>query len=302
MRLITLRLIGINKCMNKFPWNNATIVDEIYENEDNYIIKDNPAVNNNNAIVFCSGNGLYFPNNEETFSEIIIKKNRYEWDKLSNSKEISKQFKRVVLIRDIYKQWYVTGINSQANDINSVANKLKELLRDYHITMVGISAGGYAAVTFGKLIAADRIFCISGQFQLNPIEKNPLLMKYKDDGEKNIYYNITSLIENNINGKIFYFYPGRCEEDIIQSQSVKECKNIYPIAVDTDIHGACLRYETFFHIFSCDDREIMDFSQKNLGMIVGAETIFKQFVPNIYVLKYKALHGINMINERFEKK
>ena len=93
-----------------FPWNNNSMVKKIYQ-EKNYKIIHTKA-KNKNAIIFFSGNGLYFPNEEKIFSETIIEKNRYEWENISDNKKIKNKYSLIIFVRDIYKQWYLNGINS----------------------------------------------------------------------------------------------------------------------------------------------------------------------------------------------
>ena len=139
-----------------FPWNGNPIVDKQYE-EDNYRITETKA-KGNKCIIFFSGNGLYFPNDVETFNEKIIEKDRYEWENVANFSKIVKSYKKIIFLRDIYKQWYLRGINAQVNTIDKVVDLLHELTETFEVVTCGNSAGGYMALYMGAQLKASKIF------------------------------------------------------------------------------------------------------------------------------------------------
>ena len=78
-----------------FPWNDNEIVYRQYR-ENNYIIEQTGS-NTNNAIVFFSSHGIYFPNSEEVFSDRIISNDYYDWRNISKHKLIRKYFSKIIL-------------------------------------------------------------------------------------------------------------------------------------------------------------------------------------------------------------
>ena len=54
-------------------------INKEYEN-DNYLVEDLDN-STNNCIIFCSGNGIYYPNDVDTFNNIIVTRDRYECKK-----------------------------------------------------------------------------------------------------------------------------------------------------------------------------------------------------------------------------
>ena len=107
---------------------------------------------------------MYFPNEEAEFFDKIIKNNRYEWQNISNDKVFEKKAGKIILVRDVHKQWYVEGISEEYNSVDKTVQLLKSLTDGYEIVTVGNSAGGYAAVLFGCLLNAEKVFTRSGQF------------------------------------------------------------------------------------------------------------------------------------------
>jgi hypothetical protein len=114
---------------------------EYYEKEENYYVRDNSS-KNKNCIIFFSGNGLYYPNTVETFREVVIENNRFEWENISNSPRLMEHFSRMIFVRDICKTWYVCGINRKVDTIDKLIELLADLTQGYCVTTCGNSAGG----------------------------------------------------------------------------------------------------------------------------------------------------------------
>ena len=77
------------------------IVQNVYENCDNYIIKNtNPK--SKVCLIFFSGNGLYYPNEENEFINKIIKKNRFEWENISSNKVFYRETGK-----NIFNKWTI---------------------------------------------------------------------------------------------------------------------------------------------------------------------------------------------------
>ena len=176
-----------------FPWNNSELLKSEYAKDNYKIIRTGSKTGR--AIIFCSGNGLYFPNTEAEFTEKIINNDRYEWENLAADKRITRYYELIIFIRDIYKQWYITGINAKINTVEKTADFLKDLTAGLEITTCGSSAGGYAAVLFAHLLKAERFFSLSGQFSItNQINSGaPFVLMNAYNSAINKYYDINNL-------------------------------------------------------------------------------------------------------------
>ena len=176
-----------------FPWNNSELLANEYAKDNYKIIRTGNKTGR--AIIFCSGNGLYFPNTEAEFTGKIITNDRYEWENLANDKRIMKYYELIIFIRDIYKQWYITGINSRINTVEKTANFLKDLTAGLEITTCGSSAGGYAAVLFAHFLKAERFFSLSGQFSITHqiSSEAPFVLMNASNSAVNKYYDISNL-------------------------------------------------------------------------------------------------------------
>lgn len=157
-------------------------LSEVWSSHSNYEIILNHQADSNKAIVYFSSHGLYYPNESSAFKENIIVNNRFEW-----RKNIWPSARKIILIRDIKKQWYFDGISSKVSNIEEVLQLLKQETSGLQITCVGSSAGGFAATLFGCLLEAERVFNLSGQFSLlNLLEdskeriQNPILVQHEE--------------------------------------------------------------------------------------------------------------------------
>ena len=92
-------------------------VEQIYDNSKNYLIEYSSGKSNNEnyCIIYFSSNDIYYPNNERAFINQIAVKNKFEW----YNTRISKGVKHI-FVRDIKKQWYLTGINKEINNIDKL--------------------------------------------------------------------------------------------------------------------------------------------------------------------------------------
>lgn len=219
------------------------IVQSVYRSNNNFLVKQlNPK--SNICIIFFTGNGLYYPNEETEFIEKVIKNNRYEWENISKDKTFSKKAGKLIFVRDVHKQWYVEEINEDVCNVDKTFKLLKDLTKGHQIITIGNSAGGYAAVLFGCLLKAEKIFSISGQFVLEDIEKEKLLSKHYQDIEYSKYYDLRILLES-YNGTVFYIFPNKSEQDLKQNEYVKDLKNIFRIRINSENHGTGLLPENY---------------------------------------------------------
>lgn len=159
----------------RFPWNGNTVVAEEYEG-NNYVVW-NGSRKKKSALILFSSNALYYPDDEKTFIQTICKKDRYEWKRIGKLLFMKRRYSKIIFVRDIYKSWYVKGINATYNSIDKLALLLKELTEGYdEVACCGVSAGGYAASVCGILIGAARVISVSGYWNLTEkLLVNPFL-------------------------------------------------------------------------------------------------------------------------------
>lgn len=257
-------------------WNND-IVEQVYTNNNNYkIIKTKSK--SKKAIIFFSGNGLYFPNKEDIFEDVILKQNHYEWENIAKMKKIRKTYSLIIFVRDILKQWYITGINSNINTQDKLIELLENLTKGYQITTCGNSAGGYIAILTGLKLKAEKIYSFSGQFELGtPFSTGPLIEKFANTPQ-NKYYSLLNLI-NNSNIPIFFFYPGLSKQDQEEFEKIKNFQNIYPYKFNETQHGVTVLPKTYKHLFCKDLQTLIKLSKKYKNKLIDKKVFLNSFYP-----------------------
>ena len=251
---------------------------------DNY--REENLGNGRKCFVFFSGNGLYYPNDYPTAANALINNDHYEWQNITKSELIRFQAGKIIFLRDIYKQWYVTGINSKINSIGKLFMFLREKTKGYDVVTVGNSAGGYMAALFGALLSAKMALNFSGQYVINPNEfdKNNH-KKYAHDQFYAQFFDIRPFLKANPRVPIMYFFPAKCEQDINQHALVKDLNNVYDFAFDVDKHGNTM-YATDMICSIASEPDIL----QNLYRIFRDKIISpSQFSINLYwlyTLKY----------------
>lgn len=126
----------------------SEIVKEAYQNQDNYLIEYSEEVPKDYCIIYFSSNDIYYPNTGIAFQEQLLSKNRFEWYKT----RVNIGYKHI-FIRDIQKQWYLGGINSQIDTPEKLFDFLKDETAGYRVIALGSSAGGFAAIIYGQLLS-----------------------------------------------------------------------------------------------------------------------------------------------------
>lgn len=223
----------INKTCYVFQVDSG-IVQQVYNEQDNFLIEyDEKGDKNWCAIYFCS-NDIYYPNTEEIFRKRIVEKNFFEWYH-SRIYRASKH----IFVRDVFKQWYLLGINAKINTPEKLTDFLRKETEGYHIVTVGSSAGGYAAILHGSLLSAKYVLAFNPQFEIKSLLKkttekiNPIIFRYS--GTIGMYFDIIKYMNNTTD--IFYFYSSKSKWDAEQSLYVGYKPNIYNIKFKSSHHG-----------------------------------------------------------------
>lgn len=261
-------MIEAEKKGNHFPWNGNEMVEKAYE-RDNYKIID-MGRQPGRALIFFSGNGLYFPDTEEVFREEIFDGDRYEWEHVSKQYLIQRHYSKIIFLRDIYKQWYVRGINKRIDSVEKVIELVHELTSGLEVVTCGNSAGGYMAMLVGKAIGAKRIFSFSGQFSImNQVYRAPLLSYYQGDSYYSKYYSLSTLMQER--GEIFHFYPAYSIQDIEQMKiAEKWIGGIRAFAFEDDSHGRTVEAVCYEYLLTLDSNKLRELSKKYESRLIEA--------------------------------
>lgn len=252
---------------------------------DNYLIIEEESNSEENPIcaVYFASNYIYYPNTNESFKKAILDKNRFEWWNLKHSKAT-----KHIFIRDIYKQWYLHGINNKLNSIEKLADFLKNEIKGYTAYFIGSSAGGYASVLLGGLLNVDRVYAFNNQFYLHDLLEtsaaavDPIIFREQNNPKINKYYTIKEFITEPQN--VYYFHSNRSDWDVRQFRSVQDLK-MNVVSVNTNIHGIPLLKNNLITLFSLDLPELQKLSAKPLNPIKFSIKIIGFFETLLFLFK-----------------
>ncbi len=191
----------------------SELVRAVYSSRPNYKIDYDDSCGEPVCAVYFSSNDIYYPNTEEIFRKRIVEKDFFEWY------HTRVRARKHIFLRDLFKQWYLEGINVEICSQEKLAEWLRRKTEGYEVVTVGSSAGGYAAVLFGSLIGARRVLAFCAQFTLNGLAarasetRDPLVFKYKDT-ERACYYDLKPVLAAGV--EYYYFLSTECDIDMAQ--------------------------------------------------------------------------------------
>lgn len=247
-------------------WNDhVDIAEKVYQKE-NYIIKANYDCHNGVCYIFFSSNNIWFPNTEESFRRSFIDNDYYEWRNFGKLPA-----EKFIFVRDIYKSWYVTGINSRLDSVDTVIDFLRKETIGMRVITVGSSAGGYMAALMAACLNAEYSICFSGYFDLTvkgALGVNPFLKKFRQDPNKNRYYQISDIIKNS-RIDIFYILPAYSDLDLEQLSRVTEIDNVHIIKIASHHHGVPLLTGNLDKLLRMSKEDLMYLFAENRNRIVG---------------------------------
>ena len=278
--------------INDFPWNRTELIEKQYD-EPNYRIV-NGRSDKKKALVFFSSNGIYYPNTEKEFTGKIITLDYYDWLNIGKHRLIRSYFSRIVYVRDIYKQWYVTGINRKINTRSKLCDFLRDELKGYDITTCGSSSGGYMAALVGSLLNAERIIDSSGQFDLSTnLGNEPFLDLMADDPVIKEQLSLKDIISGHT-GSLYYFYPAHNQGDIVQNEHISDL-DVKRFAMDSDRHNRTIRPVCFPYVLTMPKDRLDGLQEKYNGRIIGEAEFYKDTLSVLNRITDPVLYNISRV-------
>lgn len=215
-----------------FQLDSQLVIDQ-YKKDNYKIVLDTAAPEGTCALYFSSHN-IYYPNKEVYFLNRITRHDSYEWENIP-----IKGIRKHIFLRDVHKQWYLTGINSHINSPELLFNFLRQECINCQVITVGSSAGGYAAVLYGSQLNATKIFSFNGQMEIRSLltrssySTDPLVFRFAHS-ERAKYYDLRKYIS--LTHNIYYFHSINSEWDARQTTHVRGM-NIISIGFNSSRHG-----------------------------------------------------------------
>ena len=238
----------------------ADIVKQIRK-QDNYLIRySDDCPGKEYCAIYFSSNDIYFPNTETVFQKRIVEKDFYEW----YGTRIQKAHKHI-FVRDIFKQWYLAGINEKINTPELLNDFLRQETEGYKIIAVGSSAGAYAAILHGSLLGAERVIAFNPQFEINSLLErsqeaiNPLVFRLKETNTRK-YYDIVPFVNDSVD--IFYFYSNQSSWDMEQCRHSEKLKEIRRISFSTAHHGIPFLKVALHKVLNLEKNDLEHYAKK----------------------------------------
>ena len=275
----------------------STSVKEAFKS-GNYTIEyaeENDSIENDLCVIYFSSNEIYYPNTLESFDYSILKRDRYEWrrNKFPGAK-------KHIFLRDLHKQWYLSGINDTLNDPKKVLNFLKIETAGYRIITLGSSAGGYAALLFGSMLECDRTYAFNAQMNLRVTMNNsnpatdPILFEKFNDKESALYFDLSNFLT--VKSSNIYFQSCYSKMDLEQLNGIsKEAQNnLKIIRFQTSNHG--------FPFLRNNLRNVLEFSEHELNYFVNTTLHPIFFSIRLIGLIPTIIFVLNALIDRVQKK
>lgn len=210
-------------------------VNSVYTHDPNYLIEYDPQAPPDTCALYFSSHNIYYPNEEVVFTRDVVARNRFEWygTRLPN-------IHKHVFLRDIKKQWYLTGINATVDSPGALEDFLRRETKGFRVTAIGSSAGGYAAVVYGQLLRAGRIYSFNGQFEFHSLLRksseavDPLVFRNTGNKVLEPYYDARNFLTDP--DKVYYFHSRKSQWDKEQLEHIADC-GIHVIPFNVKNHG-----------------------------------------------------------------
>lgn len=269
-------------------------IDQIFYTDNNYQIIDMPS-NKKIAIIYFSSGGLYKWGDIESFSEKIIKNNRYEWQR-----NMLKTPAKHIFVRDIYMQWYLNGINQEINTIDKLLEWLKQETKGYKVITIGLSSGGYIAMLSGHYLSAEYVISFSGQIDILDYQRTGI--PYCDLTKPSIkkYLSISKILET-YQTDIFYFAAINAPNDFGNIELSKNLPGFHVFQMDTERHEMPINIDCLSKLINLNKENLINIYKKNKNIKINLDDFsqiilkqfrLKQFVFNILYTATKHLIGL----------
>ena len=251
------------------------LLTEWYHKE-NILVKDIGM--GDKCYIFFASNDIYFPNTIESFTDRIINKNRFEWTNMAESREIMSNAGRYIFVRDLFKQWYISGVNDITDTHDKLIRKLRDLSEGYRIITLGSSAGGYMAALAGALLNAEACFDFSGQIVLDSVRTDFCMRMRGCEPSMLKYYDLKSVIPKS-SCRFYYFYPAYNAKDMDIYRSISSFDNVYGFGFNQKNHAATMMAGNMRFIVSRDRGYMMALYERYKDRVINNILFFFRTAP-----------------------
>lgn len=238
-----------------------------YYKENNFEIVDLNQSKKKKRIcyVFFSSNGLYKSRNNVVDVEEMHETNRYEWKSICENKKIIRKASRIIYLRDVFKAFYIKGINEKYNSIDKVIDFLSKETNGMDVVLAGSSAGAYMSLLVGnKLNNTKRIISLGGIVDL---EDWKTFSEYLEQNlDKSSYKNISKYLYGNY--WIINFYGHGNSGDRHNGATIEFNSNkneLINVGLDFDVHAPRPSRFDIIKLLVCDEAHLKRLHKKMKG-------------------------------------
>ena len=242
-------------------------IQEQYRQYHNYKVEYNSNGNQDVCVIYFTSHALYYPNTEQSFIDNVIDSDTYEWYK---TRHLSAGMH--VFVRDVFKQWYLKGINSELCSIEKLSRFLSDLTIGKNVICIGASAGGYAAMLIGSIIGAKTVIAFNPQINLeyeykNSTEAENALLHRLISTDARQYYDLNRFL--NAKTDIYYVYSSDSEWDINQLKNLNMINSyVNIISVKSDCHGVPIPKPILREFISAPKEKLINFVNADIKPIL----------------------------------
>jgi hypothetical protein len=145
-------------------------------------------------------------------------------------------------LRDTQQAWYHRGVHDVGGDIDSVAERLRELAADMEaVFTIGNSAGGFGALLFGALLSCE-VHAFSPQTYIDPELRKAnddtrwdRLVRALGEGMDPRYADLRTVIAES-RATCHIYYPTQVRMDVIHAEHLGGLPQVTLHALDSDDH------------------------------------------------------------------
>jgi len=263
----------------------SQLQQKVYNEQDNVrIVYDENVEDHSTCAVYFSSHAVFFPDTAEEFTKRILLQDHYEW--MHTRYPAYKH----IFVRDIYKSWYITGISSKVQDMDSLIAFLQEETAGYHnVCMIGSSAGGYAAALVGCQLHADLIMVFDAQFNLDEEcaksseLHHPQLFHecHREDGGR--YLHLHDYLNSN---NILYVCSVKNPMDSTQLAYVSDLPNLHILKVKSKSHGIPFQHAALRKMMLMKKEELWRLTNKTYtsfgfsSMMIGPYKTLREMIKH----------------------
>lgn len=218
--------------------------------------------NKPNCIVFISSAGLD-----------LSLRDFYEWNMVSQRREIKKRFGKCIFVRDPFASFYVNGLNEDIKSIDLIIDFIRKETAGLNVVLAGYSAGAYLGLILASSMPnVSRVLAFSAVANLylwvgengdESVETNEHLRIHASKSTYSKYYDIAGSLRN-VKCDTLYFYPSNSSLDVVQKNVIVESgnENIISVGFCSNKHSLTVNHIDHVHLICSDKKHIKKIKRK----------------------------------------